>query len=117
MPSGRFSILVTLDDGVKMEFSNLDKTIRNVSKLYDKSNAATNDEDFWRKEFGRKLRRFIAEGGMNQEQLADKIGISRQMLSRYVRGTSTPSGFTLSRLAEILKCDIRDLTTFGYLDE
>lgn len=116
-PSGRFCILVTLDDDTKMEFNSFDHTIRDVSNLYDRNPENGLDESAWRKEFGHKLRRVIEEKGINQEQLSGMIGISRQMLSRYVRGTSTPSGYVLTRLSEILGCDVRELTKFGYVDE
>ena len=75
------------------------------------------DEETWRKEFGRKLQKAITEKGVNQERLSEITGISRQMLSRYIRGNSTPSGFVLSRLADVLECDVRELTRFGYIDE
>ena len=116
-PSGRHSILVTLDDGTKMEYNSLDNTIRNVTKLYSREEAENIDEESWRKEFGRKLRRAISDKGINQERLSEMLGISRQMLTRYVRGTSTPSGYNLTRLSEILDCDVRELTTFRYIDE
>ena len=116
-PSGRYCILVTLDDGTKMEFNSFDHTIRDVSNLYDRNSENGLDESAWRKEFGHKLRRAIEEKGISQERLSEMIGISRQMLSRYVRGTSTPSGYVLTRLSEILGCDVRELTKFSYVDE
>lgn len=116
-PSGKYSILVTLRDGSKMEYSSSDNTIRNVTSLYDKDTLRHMNEDDWRKEFGRKLRRAISDKGINQDKLSEMLGISRQMLTRYVRGTSTPSGYNLSRLSEILDCDVREFTRFGYIDE
>jgi DNA-binding Xre family transcriptional regulator len=116
-PSGRYRILLRLDDGSRLEYNDLDNTIRDVTKYYDRETCDELDEETWRKEFGRNLRRIIAEKSITQEVLADQAGISRQMLSRYVRGTSTPSGYILNRLSRILDCDVRDLTRFGYIDE
>lgn len=116
-PSGRNSILITLDDGTRMEYNSLDNTIRNVTKLYSHEQKDVMDEESWRKEFGLKLRRAIFEKGINQDRLSEMLGISRQMLTRYVRGTSTPSGYNLTRLCEVLDCDVRELTKFGYIDE
>lgn len=115
-PSSRHSILVTMNDGSKLEYNSLDSTVRDVTRLYS-TQVTEMDEEAWRREFGRKLRRVIAEKGINQEKLSDMIGISRQMLTRYVRGTSTPSGYVLSRLASVLECDAREFTKFGYIDE
>ena len=116
-PSGYYSILACLADGSKIEYNDLDNTIRDVTRFYNREANNTLDEESWKKEFGRRLRHLIAERGISQEELSDLTGISRQMLSRYVRGTSTPSGYILTRLSEVLDCDIRDLTRFGYIDE
>ena len=116
-PSGRHSILATLADGNKMEFDSYDHSVRNVTKLYSHDQAHAMDEESWRKEFGHKLRRAISDKGMNQDRLSELLGISRQMLTRYVRGTSTPSGYNITRLCEVLDCDVRELTKFGYIDE
>lgn len=116
-PCGRYSIMVRLDDGTRMEYDDLDHTIRDVSRFYNHDDSGVLDEDTWKKEFGRTLRRLISERGMTQERLSDITGISRQMLTRYVRGNSIPSGYVLSRLAVALDCDVRELTRFGYIDE
>ena len=116
-PSGRYCILASLNDNTKIEFNSIDNTIRDVTKFYTRIEDCEINEEVWRKEFGRKLQRAMYDKGINQERLAEMIGISRQMLSRYVRGNSTPSGYILSRLSEILDCDIRELTRFGYIDE
>ena len=113
-PSGRSSILVTLTDGSKIEYESKSNTVRNVTRMYT-SQAA--DEETWRIEFGHQLRKAIADKGFTQEKLSEVTGISRQMLTRYVRGTSTPSGYILTRLSEALDCDVRELTKFGYIDE
>lgn len=115
-PSGRYTILITLNDGTKMEFDGLDNSIRNVTKYYSNDTDEL-DEAAWRKEFGRKLHQAIINKGITQEKVSELTGISRQMLSRYIRGNSTPSGYILSRLVEVLGCDARDLTKFGYIDE
>lgn len=115
-PSGSKTILITLDDGMKMEFDSFDNSIRNVSKYYS-NDIDDVDEEAWRKEFGRKLHQAIIDKGITQDRVSELTGISRQMLSRYIRGNSTPSGYILSRLVDVLGCDARDLTKFGYIDE
>lgn len=116
-PSGKYSILASLDDGTKIEFNATDNTIQDVTKFYICDSTNYVDEENWRKEFGYKLRRIISEKGISQEKLSSLSGISRQMLTRYIRGISTPSSYTLTRLSEILDCDIRELTKFGYIDK
>ena len=116
-PSGHRSILVTLKDGSRLEYNSADHTIRNVTRFYDHNSTEALDEQAWRKEFGQKLRRAISDKGINQERLSELTGISRQMLSRYITGNSTPSGYIITRLSETLNCDVRELTRFGYIDE
>ena len=116
-PSGKHCILASLDDGSKIEYNDLDNTIRDVTKLYVRESVESLDEVAWRKEFGHKLHRAITDKSITQERLSEITGISRQMMSRYVRGTSTPSGYILSRIVEALGCDARELTKFGYIDE
>lgn len=116
-PSGRYTILVTLEDGTRIEYNSFDNTIKDVTKFYIHDSEENVDEEQWRKEFGRKLRLAITNRGISQEKVADRVGISRQMMTRYVRGSSTPSGYILSKLSEILDCDVRELTRFGYIDE
>lgn len=115
-PSGRYCILIELADGSKIEYNSIDNTVRDVTRFYIREPNVSVNEEMWRKEFGRKLHRAIVDRGITQEQLSDMTGISRQMLSRYVRGNSTPSGYILTRLSEILECDVRELTRFGYVD-
>ena len=112
--SGRSSILVTLDDGTKLEYNSTTNTIRNVTDIY---NGKCIDEESWKKEFGHRLRKAMSDKGITQERLSDITGISRQMLTRYVRGNSTPSGYIITRLSEALDCDVRELTRFGYIEE
>ena len=116
-PSGYYSILACLTDGSKIEYNSLDNTIRDVTRFYICEPENKLDEESWKKEFGRQLRRLMAERGINQDRLSELTGISRQMLSRYVNGNSTPSGYTLTRLSDVLDCDVRELTRFGYIDE
>jgi predicted XRE-type DNA-binding protein len=116
-PSGHYSIVARLYDGSRIEYNSLDNSIRDVTRFYICENDNEIDEETWRKEFGRQLRRLIAERGINQDRLSELTGISRQMLSRYVNGNSTPSGYVLSRLSTVLGSDVRELTRFGYIDK
>lgn len=116
-PCGKYSILARLSDGSRVEYNSMDNGIRDVSKLYDRSYTHSMTEEMWREEFGRKLRRAIEDKGITQERLSELSGISRQMLTRYVRGNSTPSGYILNKLAEVLDCDVRELSKFGYIDD
>ena len=115
--SSPYSIVVDLDDGSKIEYNSRDNTIRDVTRIHGRKNGERLDEEVWRKEFGHQLRRAMIDSGITQDQLSEMLGISRQMLSRYIHGTSTPSGYVLSQLSEVLYCDVHRLTRFGCITE
>jgi transcriptional regulator with XRE-family HTH domain len=46
-----------------------------------------------------------AQAGMTQQELADKLGVSRKSLSRYESGHSLPRPNVLLKLSEVLKVD------------
>ena len=58
--------------------------------------------------FGEKLHRLRREKGMSQEALAGKLGVSRQAVSRWERGTARPDTANLARLAQVLGVALGD---------
>lgn len=56
--------------------------------------------------FSRNLRRMIKEDHMKEEYLANEVGISRSMISRYVNGQSMPSFLTVVKIADVLFCSL-----------
>ena len=47
--------------------------------------------------------------GMNQEQLADKLGVDRSTIAKWETGEAMPRSDKLPLLAETLNCSIADL--------
>lgn len=58
--------------------------------------------------FSKNLKRIMKEENIKQEDLADEVGISQQMISRYVTGACLPSLYTTVKLADALFCTIDD---------
>lgn len=56
--------------------------------------------------FSRNLKRMMKEDHMKEEYLADEIGISRSMVSRYVNRQSMPSFLTVVKIADVLFCSL-----------
>lgn len=102
-PYGRFEYLVTLKDGRKLIFDLDDNSIH---KLFDR-NEDISEEDF-KREFARRLRRRLWHTTMNQEELAERIGISQAQISKYLNGKALPSFLIMDKLARVLKCDVDD---------
>lgn len=56
--------------------------------------------------FSRNLKRMMKEDKMKEEYLANEVGISRSMISRYVNGQSMPSFLTVVKIADVLFCSL-----------
>ena len=65
-------------------------------------------EDFIMK-LSDKIVRLRKSNGMSQEELADKLGVSRQAISRWEMGTSDPSTSNLFALAKLYGISVEEL--------
>lgn len=116
-PTGRLTLAIFLNDSSIIEYDVVNHTIRDITHLKDIHTSSDIDESMWRKEFGYKLRQSMMLQGMSKDELASCVGISTQMLNRYISGNSTPSGYVLVRLSNALQCDMHELTNFDYLNQ
>ena len=71
-------------------------------------------ETDWAIDFGRNLQRMLNEKHITQSEVADAIGVSRQIFSRYMHGDAIPSTYKACQIAKVLDCDIDDLIKFEY---
>lgn len=60
-------------------------------------------------DFGEKLKEIRKQQGLSQEQLAEKIGVSRQAITKWETGKGMPDIENMMILAEIFKTTIDDL--------
>lgn len=58
---------------------------------------------------GEYLKKLRTENKLSQEQLAEKLGLSRQSISKWEQGTSTPDIENFSKLAQIYKVSVDSL--------
>jgi len=65
-----------------------------------------------RKKFGKRLKLMRKVRGLTQEQLAEKLDLSVEMVSFMERGIHAPSFETLGRLSEVLQLPVQDLFAF-----
>ena len=103
-PSGRMDITVKLEDGLLFEYSSADNTIRKIN-----SDNNVKDSETLRKEIGRHLQKVILTRGIPQSHIAEKVGITEAMLSRYIHGTSMPGVDKLYSIASVLGCRVADI--------
>ncbi len=103
-----WEIMLTMDNGETWVFNAASHHIRTVRNV---ENGPMSEED-WRVIFSRVLKARMFERRMNQQDLADAIGLSQSTVNKYINGKATPSVFTIRKLAKALRCSPLDLTEF-----
>lgn len=111
-PSGHMTITVRLQGRDEFEFNPMDNSIRRIRVKEFEQN-----EDARRKAFGANLEKQLMFSGVSKGELAEKLGITNSMLSRYLRGTSTPSIDKGYLIAKILGCSVEELFDETYMDD
>ena len=109
-PSGHNEITIKLEDGRYKTFDFFTKTARD---LHDpRYNEDLPNEDDYRIDFSSRLINTMRRHGVTREALAERTDISSVMIGKYVNGHSTPSIYTLARLAKGIGCSINELINF-----
>lgn len=60
-------------------------------------------------EFGKNLKKLMDHKWMNQEELANQLGITQVAISQYINGKRIPNTMMLRKISKILNCSIDDL--------
>lgn len=63
--------------------------------------------------FGEKLPKLRKDNNLSQEQLADRLGVSRQAVSKWESGNSYPDMEKMLQICKILNCHLEDLMDDG----
>lgn len=74
--------------------------------FYPEGHILTDEE--WEIGFRKRLRQRLSRNRMTQEELADKLGVSRITINRYVNGETIPSALMLKKISLALNCDINE---------
>lgn len=106
--SGPSSIVVKLKDGTAYEYNRIQDTIRRIR-------TETFNEEVASRELGQNLQKYIQLSGLTQTAIANRAGITTAMLTRYIKGTSTPSVIKARKLASILGCSVDELFDAEYV--
>lgn len=67
----------------------------------------------WRAEFIKRVMNKMTETGLKQKELAKLTNISEATISRYLKGTRTPTISAVINISKILNMSILELTWFG----
>lgn len=66
--------------------------------------------------FGDRLYEARRKSGLSQEAFSDKLGVSRQMISKWELGTATPRTSRMKKICETLQISCDELVTGKKLD-
>jgi transcriptional regulator with XRE-family HTH domain len=58
----------------------------------------------------KKLKKLMEQKGMNQEALADAVGVTQAAMSYILRGLKDPSLKTIVNISKVLGCTIDEIT-------
>lgn len=61
------------------------------------------------KTLGKKIKKLRKEAGLTQEQLAEKVGVSRAYMGYVEQGRNTPSLEVLEKISKVLKVPLSQL--------
>lgn len=109
---GNSTLVLHTKHGDTYTYDDKKRKVVRVMKDEDKVLGVMTEED-WRKEFALVLRDKMRKKGMKGYMLADKTGLSRIAISKYVNATRTPSSYNLVLIADALGCLVSELTYFG----
>ena len=59
------------------------------------------------------IHKYRADKSLTQEELADKVGVTRQTVIALEKGNYTPSVALALKLAKVFKCHVEDLFTLS----
>lgn len=105
-----WDLLITFKSGRKVLYDIYTGYYKNV--YYENINELTEEQE--RKEFAYRLRSLMGRKWITQEQLAETVGLTQAMISRYVRGEAIPSAIVLRKISKALDCSMDDFFDKNY---
>lgn len=100
-----WDLLITFKNGKKFIYDTFTNYYRGV--FYETVDELTDEQE--KKEFSRRLRILMKRKFITQEQLAELLGTSQTMISRYMNGQCLPSVLIVRKIAKILDCSMDEL--------
>lgn len=107
--------LYVMQNGDKIVYDEINDVFTTyISSMFEGANDIL-PMNVWMKEFSRKLKRTLLVRHMNQGELAARIGVGQGTVSKYVRGVSVPSSYTVRAMEKVLNLEPGYLSNFDYL--
>lgn len=102
---GDMDLIIELNNK-RLMFYEFGTTIFREIHLLDGSSEPT--EEQWKKTFGYNLSEMMWRGKFSRDELAEAVGLSEAILSKYVNGKAIPRFHIVERLARTLSCSVDD---------
>lgn len=99
----RTTIVIDLTDGNSYVFD-ASREIYDLAhvRLIDEKDKISISE--WRRGFSYWLRKTMENKGIDEDELADRTGLTKIVISRYMNGTARPNDETLTDISMVLDC-------------
>lgn len=104
-----WDLLIEFKDGRKMIYDRFTNYHKHV--FYDNVHELTDAQE--KKGFSYRLRTMMKRKWISQEEMAERIGVTQTMISRYINGQALPSVLVVRKIAKVLDCSMDD---FFYKD-
>lgn len=103
-PSGESEITILLKNGQRERFD----IVRQVPILCRSDGIYDETEESWRKYFADKLNIKMSIRGVSVDSLALMTNISSITIYKYLNGSSTPSGYNMTKIARALESSLQE---------
>ena len=98
-----YDLLIKFRNGTQRVYDTFDNSFTRLTAPHERSR-----EETLRAEFKHRLRDTMDRQGIDEAELARRIGSTQPMISRYMRGKSIPNYITITLMAEALNCTVDD---------
>lgn len=98
-----YDLLIKYKNGKRVVYD----VFRNQYRYIEYDNENLTDQE-WVYEFKLRLRNMMRRKHITQAEVAERVGVSQVMISKYVRGESIPDFIMLKKLAKALRCSVED---------
>lgn len=105
-----WDLLIIFRDGRRFIYDRFTKAYKEI--YYDSVNDITEEQE--KRELAYRIRSLMGRRWINQDELAEMVGTSQIMISRYVRGETVPSAIMLRKIAKALRYSMDDFFDRDY---
>ena len=103
--SGKWEISMRLRDGSLWKYDGFRKVLYQIPRDEEE----VTDSEEYNREFSRRLYNRMRDAGIGTEEMAERLGISRVTMSKYINGRTAPNIYTVTKMTRILNCTLQDL--------